>query len=1138
MSSNSFQIFEAAEVVVLEDISCHLKMDKTNFEKSEATNKKIRSNLSSNSKEIIEKANEHPEWLPEGWTVDIKIRKSGGSKGAPYKIYIDPLNGYKFYSKPEPSSTAKRQKVKQSATKRQLFVGEESEKSSIGLSDAKEGHDVKVSSQSITASIPAVKMHSLEDAAANPLEINNKSDPADLQEKNYVSNVMEGADKKEHSSSSISKTKERLNMPHRFSKRLAGIDPNQAAAMNATGNLSFLNNRRTDHGLNSEAYVIKENKFYAGEIGKINAQENKFTKKNDHFPSRTSKRLAGFEPEITDSGKPPEYKSKNSIGGVSPKSRGSEGMPVEELANPASTYINSSGNDKSLRRSRRAKIPPKTNEQLEKLGDEQLDDEKSETQLSFAFHYSWSDPSVDFAIKSVTGVLPAKNTVDTEPVLVSKTDIVQKNNLTKSVNEGIDVKNPQDTSKNSKNTVDNQPVLVPETDMVQKNKLSESVTKGSNDNIPQIPRKSKNKKELSLPRRLSKRLAGHEPEVAPAERALEYAARKSCKDEPTATAITGNGASKHLGVGEETEFTLQASDCSKREVHGDYSSNDSEKSHEPQIVPNENLLKVEENKIELTHQSFNCSKISVHGESSNKSEKSHEAELLPSEQLQKVEAEKIDLRLQASDCFKISQNEESLNKSEKSLEAQIVPNEQLQKVEAEKSNERSEPHLSLPFGDTWSDPCFEFAFKTLTGALPEEEDAAADISRVMTPDVNGPPNKEFLGNVVEKCKADEVHDNLNQSQNCEDIDNVCQPSKQFLGHPKSMIYSTSCENAPTRDDGTNITNNLNEGESQHFGQPELCTSSTYCENSPKFASRQSYGDEINIMRDLFGESLPIGSVDMACEPSNQLLGVSELRTGSTSCENAPDMTKNLDEGQSLRMEAGNKSQFVQEEPSDRFGKVLEKESAPAEQPLLENQTRNQKSELQFSAPLMDSWTSDPCLEFAFKTLTGTLSIEENLAMQGCFQEPEKYRSQRDASSMLPDFGSPSFSQNDVSFHYNMEKPPPGQHSSMSSSILPPEKVNLDLGVEPDSNTHYSQCSKNFPDRAISANVLGGTPHPLHWRPPVQSPVWHRPRPVPSKLQPVRPQMRTMGVPGGTWTFHLWPLSRRRPPPGLAAAHTV
>ncbi|XP_058083112.1 uncharacterized protein LOC131231048 isoform X2 [Magnolia sinica] len=40
-----------------------------------------------------------PKWLPMGWTVEIKTRKKGRRLGSRYKCYIDPIDGYKFYSK-------------------------------------------------------------------------------------------------------------------------------------------------------------------------------------------------------------------------------------------------------------------------------------------------------------------------------------------------------------------------------------------------------------------------------------------------------------------------------------------------------------------------------------------------------------------------------------------------------------------------------------------------------------------------------------------------------------------------------------------------------------------------------------------------------------------------------------------------------------------------------------------------------------------------------------------------------------------------------------------------------------------------------------------------------------------------------
>ncbi|XP_054809581.1 uncharacterized protein LOC129311355 isoform X4 [Prosopis cineraria] len=1167
-------------------------------------------NSTGKSKKIVEKANKHPDWLPEGWSVDVRRRKSGPSMGAGYKCYIDPLNGYKFYSKPEvlrylnalngngnslkkgctvthspsnvavekstvdnslhgstkeieigkngtvikndlvvlenstvddlqpgstqeaemitkdmvetgksaaddlppgwikevkigkngsgirkdpyytdpvngyvfrskkdawryvesgditkclykptkrqiededsstPSSKAKRQKLKQPATKRQLFLGRKiSKKKSTELSDTNssvKGHNVKT----VEA---VVKMHSLEDAAANAPEMNRTSDPG----------ALKNADEKKHRSPGIS-NKKGLSVPHRFSRRLAGAEPDQVSEsdiivheqslfvpkrslrkgrtardidsanvlsqqLNAVlkiehtrdipGELQNKSNRisedqrdfreQSNHNSLSNDYsspnlngttkptgdlpimdnLLIENKLNAGEIRKSGNKSS--NEKVHHIPYRASKRLAGYEPDITGSmlcDKPPEYKAKKSKVGANAESHQIGSIPSKEPAYHASTSINvprvgeSSGRSKSSR-----KVRPRTCEQ-EKLGEKQLDDEKSEPQLSFAFHYSWSDPSVEFAIQTLTGALPVEDSVHKEPVFVPETDDVDKTKLSKNVTEGqgpvlVPETDYVDKTKLPKNTTECQrPVLVPEADADDKTKLSKIFIKGCNDKNRQVtPKKSKSKKEPTLPRRLSKRLAGHEPETAPSDRALEYASsKKSCKDELTATATSGNGALKHIDFGEETQLDLQASTCPESRAHG-----------------------------------------------------------------------------------------ESSNKNENSNEVQIDPREQLQKVEAEKVQEGSETELSLPFGDSWSDTCFEFAVKTLTGALPV--DGAEEILPVITPDLNCPPNTGLLESVVENCINEEALDNMKQSQNNEDINKVCQLSKQLPDQPESFISSTSCQHAPkfasieSYGDDAKITWTLNQSQKradineifqpskEFLGQPELLINSISCE--------------------------------MVCQPSKDLLGHAELRTSSTSCENTTNffakechgdeanITTNLDERASLNIGAGNEFQIAHqsrnvdasklEESSYNISKVLGQESGPAKQPQLETRIERQhKSDLQFSSPLVDSW-SDPCLEFAYKTLTGAIPVEENLSIQGCFQEPaNNCCGQKDASPMLPDFGPPSLSRGDISFHYNV-KSMPGQQSSMSSStILPPEKVGPHWFPEFDSQKHYSQSSKN------------------------------------------------------------------------------
>ncbi|GAB4856890.1 hypothetical protein Ancab_014808 [Ancistrocladus abbreviatus] len=59
--------------------------------------------MKSSGKRSSQKANEFPEWLPDGWIMECKTRKSGLKKGTKDKCYIDLSTGRKFYSMREVS---------------------------------------------------------------------------------------------------------------------------------------------------------------------------------------------------------------------------------------------------------------------------------------------------------------------------------------------------------------------------------------------------------------------------------------------------------------------------------------------------------------------------------------------------------------------------------------------------------------------------------------------------------------------------------------------------------------------------------------------------------------------------------------------------------------------------------------------------------------------------------------------------------------------------------------------------------------------------------------------------------------------------------------------------------------------------
>ncbi|KAK4262736.1 hypothetical protein QN277_028259 [Acacia crassicarpa] len=1063
-------------------------MGRNDLEKFEATNRLFRKSTSSDSLQILKKGNEHPAWLPDGWNVGFKTRKSGVHKGARYKCFIDPLNRFKFYSKPEVlryletvdgsnctikkgctakqatsnlSSGAKRQKLMQSAIEQQHFAGKEVSDGVLELSgpcNSKEVQNMKVAAEFMVSPVltsdSVVKMHLPKDSAENSSEI-KQSNPADVQEKNYFTS----ADEENPVHASMSKIEKELDVPHQNLRQLTGkadrltssvthaparrvskrnlrnsvasivvdlknkpsqklnVVPEIQCVQKTCGELLNKNSNsevelvyrdqpyqlvtqkidekevelkysqspdssalglkvemksikcelpandvsHREKSLASEANVMEDDKLPVNQIGQSDASEihvnlNKYSNKKDHCNPcrRASKRLAGLEPEVMTNSivckRAPEYKSRLWRGKVNAVLRQTEGRLAVDLADNASTYINTPLNGEAPNKNfKTPKIPPITHEQPEKYANEEIDYEKSEPQQSIDSQYYRSEPCLEFAIKTLTGMLPIEDSIGDGPNLAAEAMLFN------SAKESNSDKNVQVNSK-----------------------------------------KLKRKKKLSLPHRLSRRLAGHEPEVMPALRALEYATRKSRKDKPSATVALNYGVSKLVSSVKEAELTLDASgSLLKATVLGE-SSNKSERSYEVQNFPKYQQQKLETDRngdksletqvcllfgmdTEHTLRASDSLEARVL-ETSNRSEKPHETQpveelnecvklfetqAIPMEQQQGLETvmssgrqlclpvgKETEYTLHASGSSETRLPKDTSNNSVKSYESQTneevlyedqtVTNEQQQKLEAEKlEGMMSESQTCLAYEQFWSDPCLEFAIKTLTGALPVDD--AANVLPVMTPDNNEQVGKESLDRV---------------------------PPKQT----QWRTSSTFCQNGASCSDKANLTRSLSEGE-------------------------------------------PLCREDVGTRPVHQ------RTTGST---------------------------VIHEELSKKIPQVLDNKAVPSEQPQLETEIEShEKPEAQYRYSFMDSW-SDPTLEFAFKTLTGAITIEEDLPIQGCLEETSIWNGQRDSYSSLPDFGSTSFSQSDISSFYNMEE-----------RSIPEQQPQTSLGVEVDPQKYHSHCNWNI-----------------------------------------------------------------------------
>lgn len=108
-------------------------------------------------------------------------------------------------------------------------------------------------------------------------------------------------------------------------------------------------------------------------------------------------------------------------------------------------------------------------------------------------------------------------------------------------------------------------------------------------------------------------------------------------------------------------------------------------------------------------------------------------------------------------------------------------------------------------------------------------------------------------------------------------------------------------------------------------------------------------------------------------------------------------------------------------------------------------------------PCVNVW-SDPCLEFAFKTLTGAIPIEDNLEIEGYFQQQIDSAHAQNSSSTPPEFGLLG-SQFDA-----QENSVPRRQIASKPTVLPLANVGLSscIGIS------HPQCSfgakKKYPTR--------------------------------------------------------------------------
>ncbi|KAI3958355.1 hypothetical protein MKW98_011043, partial [Papaver atlanticum] len=228
-----------------------------------------------------------------------------------------------------------------------------------------------------------------------------------------------------------------------------------------------------------------------------------------------------------------------------------------------------------------------------------------------------------------------------------------------------------------------------------------------------------------------------------------------------------------------------------------------------------------------------------------------------------------------------------------------------------KTVQKPECSMNLPFGDSWPDPCLEFAIKTLTGEPEILPNGSGEVQMECEKAIHQDRDMEKI-NEKPECSISLPFEDIWRDPCLEfAFKTLTGESKPISTGKESGEDKLECEKAIGKDKDEGKTN----------GKPE-CS-----------------------MNSLFGNSWPDPCLEFAFETLTG--GSKPISIGNGSVEVQSECEKAI--------------------PTDRD---------------IEKKTK-EKPECSLNLPFGDSWP-DPCLEFAFKTLTGDFPMEGDLTIQDYF----------------------------------------------------------------------------------------------------------------------------------------------------------
>ncbi|KAH9777792.1 hypothetical protein KPL71_007136 [Citrus sinensis] len=961
----------------------------------------------SSTKPVVDE-NNRPDWLPDGWVVDLKTRKSGSAVGRQYKVYIEPITGCKFFSMPEVLRHLESVKNRNSECERKTTPTETSKY---------EGTRKVVVEKSTVVDLPPswTKETKIKKTARGIRKDRYFTDPVSgyvFCSKKDVFRYLETGE--------ISK--------YAFKPRKRGADASELVTDEALP-FPYAKRLKLDHtATRRQLFPVKESSdICSPEVMKAEVLNKRRGKEVSCLAGAPTAEI------------PPEPMAKMVI------DKGAETKVISNL---------SSSVPPKLRRSKRnqgkmvfADNGPVSTPVIDSLQEQRLLDSHIECSNGKTLNdmtKSAKRKKLNFPLRS------SKRLVGLEPELVSNCMSIEQ--APKKV-----------TTESCKNMVISSAVLT-STGLV--NKVSQHLKAGS---VPELANVSSDVTILSSGEPLNK-VKSSRSQTTPGEQLQKLKSAETSGDmsEQRVSLFFGNsyldpclGPAFKALIGELPvnsnpvsgpvlnpaadilqETSMQTTDGEKRSsrktrINSMQSKNKQELSLprrsskrlaglEPEMMANcESLERVRAPKNIITESCKSKGMAAGLTSSSLVDEVSQQLKAGPVLGL----PNRASVVLGLAKC--VSSSRKPLNKIKSSGNLAIIGGQS-----AEANDDKSEPHLSLTFGGTNLNPCKTMMGETLVDSLPDS-DPVSTTADILT-------EKKLQETKVEKSNNKKTRINSKKSKNKQQLNLSRRSSKRLAGL-----------------------------------EPELVSNSISGEQAWGNATVESCKSEAPTCEKTDPHGLPDGVSQQSEAGHETMLAQHDLPNGVSQQVEAGHETMlaqhDLPNGVSQQVEAGHETMLAQHDPtdiltpllesSDKSGKPLEAQTVPEEpsQKLENEKPEEQPQKLesermdienpdsQVLLPYGDSW-SDPCLEFAFKTLTGAIPVDENLAIQDYFQHQlDPSDTQKDNSLAMPEFGPIKSFQTDVPHQPDTPEkqlapapqqqlpanplPPPGNASTPSSSSI-------------------------------------------------------------------------------------------------------